>query len=116
MADSMDERELFARTYEGVAPEDLWTAVKRALATMDLKQADDGRREARFSTGISRMSWGQNMLASVTAGAAGESTLTVRGRPKVSLFSTKGGEEAHARAVGNQIAKGVDAALSNGRG
>lgn len=44
--------ELFTLRY----PQDtgaVWPALKRALATMDLRDADEEARTARFSTGVS---------------------------------------------------------------
>lgn len=111
MASSMDEREVFTRRYDGVEPAGLWRAVKRALATMDLRRSDDEERMAQFSTGTSQTSWGQNMLATVTARGAEGSTLTVRGRPKQSFMTTKWGEGIHARSVEKQIVAAVESEL-----
>lgn len=108
----MDERELFARRFDAVDPDSLWSAVKRTLATMDLKDADDKARVARFSTGTSTWSWGQHMLAEVTEGPSGGSTLTVRGRPKASFWTSNWGESRHASGVEEQLVADVESALT----
>lgn len=113
MSGRMDEREFFARRYEGIDPDALWAAVKRALATMDLKEADDDQKTAHFSTGVSLTSWGQSMLAMISGNSAEGSTLVVRGRPKGSLLTTKAGEDLHAHAVERRILGAVDTELSN---
>ena len=106
----MDERELFARTYADTSPEELWAAVKRALATMDLRATDDDERMARFGSGVSLTSWGQHLVATVSDSDGG-SVLSVRGRPKGSLLTTQWGEDIHARKVEEQVATSVESAL-----
>jgi hypothetical protein len=86
--DARTEREVFTRRYEKVEPDALWAALKRALATMDLKDTDEASRTARFSTSDWVWSWGQHMLATVAADASGTPTLYVRGRPKAWLLTT----------------------------
>lgn len=109
----MDEHEVFSRRYDGVEPAQLWPAVKRALATMDLREVDDEQRSARFKTGVSLTSWGQNMLASVRDDE-GAATLVVRGRPKGSLLTTRIGEDLHEQGVEKQVVDAIDAALAPG--
>lgn len=92
-----DEHELFTEAYD-TDPETVWEAVTHALATMDLREADDASRTARFTTGMSLTSWGEHMVVSVSP--AGQRTqLTVRGRPKGSFLTTKWGEKQHVRSV-----------------
>ena len=76
-----DEQELFVLDYPARRPDQVWSALQRALATMDLKDADADRMTARFSTGVTLTSWGNHMLATVAANGAG-ARVTVRGRPK----------------------------------
>ena len=92
-----EDRELFTETYD-TDPDTVWHAVKRALATMDLREADDGSRTARFSSGMSLTSWGESLIASVAPDGSG-TVLTVRGRPKGAFLTTKWGEDQHARGV-----------------
>ncbi len=106
----MDERELFTRTYAGTSADELWAAVKRALATMDLRATDEAQRMARFGSGVSLTSWGQHLMATV-GDSNGGSVLTVRGRPKGSLLTTTWGEDIHMRKVEQQIVRSVEAAL-----
>lgn len=110
---TMSEREIFSRRFEGAEPDRLWAALKRALATRDLKDTDDAARVARFSTGVSVWSWGQHMLASVSASDSGGSVLTVRGRPKASLLTTGWGERRDGRKAEKQLLSDVEAALGD---
>ena len=107
----MLERELFARTYADVKPDDLWVALKRALATWDLRAVDEDERSARFSTGVSLTSWGQHLFATVSDSDGG-SVLSVRGRPKGTLLSTKTGEDRHARKVEKELVDSLDRVLT----
>ena len=109
---TMDERELFSNRYEQVDPDRLFGPVKRALATMALRDADDTRRTARFESGVSLTSWGENLLAEVTPDAVGGSKLTVHGRPEGSFLTTRWGEDVHARGVEKQLRKAVEDALA----
>jgi len=104
----MDERELFSRRYE-IDAAALWTALRRALATMDLREADDATRTARFGSGVTWTSWGQHLLATVTEDPTGGATLTVRGRPKGSFLSSEWGERLHAQEIEGQITRAFDA-------
>ena len=106
----LDERELFTRTYAGTSADQLWAAVKRALATMDLRATDDEERMARFASGVSLTSWGQHLMATVSDSDGG-SVLSVRGRPKASLLTTRWGEDIHVHKVEEQIVRSVEAAL-----
>ena len=113
----MDEREWFSKSYAATDPEALWPAVKRALATMDLKNPDDAQKTAQFSSGVTATSWGENMLASVVPGESGGARLVVSGRPKVStavLGTFKWGEDIHARKIEKELLEAVDAALAGG--
>ena len=105
-----DEQELFTIDYPGRDPDAVWKALKRALATMDLSEANDGDRTARFSTGVSLTSWGENMLARVDPADSG-ARVTVRGRAKGSFLTTKWGEELHAREVEKDLRTSIDDAL-----
>jgi hypothetical protein len=92
-----EERELFTETYD-TYPDTVWQAVKQALATMDLREADDDSRTARFTSGMSLTSWGENLIANVAPDGS-RTVLTVSGRPKGSFLTTKWGEDQHARGV-----------------
>ncbi len=105
-----DEQELFTIDYPARDPDAVWNATKRALATMDMQDADDSRRTARFSTGVSLTSWGENMLASVD-GAGDGARVTVRGRAKGSFLTTKWGEDLHATGVEKDLRSSIDDAL-----
>ena len=107
----MDEREWFREEFAGTDPDRLWTALRRVLSTMDLKQADDGTRVALFSTGTTSTSWGQHLRAEVTGGAGG-AVLTVRGRPRASFLSSGWGEDLHMRSVRGQLVGDVRSALA----
>jgi len=105
-----DEQELFTIDYPARDPDAVWAALKRALATMDLRDADDGQRTARFSTGVSLTSWGENMIARVDQAGSG-SRVTVRGRAKGSFLTTKWGEDVHAMGVEKDLRTSIDDAL-----
>lgn len=106
----MDERERFSRHYP-IDPATLWVALRRALATMDLREADDASHTARFGSGVTLTSWGQHLIAEVTAAAEGGATLTVRGRPKGSFLSSNWGERVHAETIERQVTRALDAVM-----
>jgi hypothetical protein len=106
-----DEQELFVIDYPARQPDEVWGALQRALATMDIKETDDDQRVARFSTGITLTSWGEHMLASVTDSAGGGSRITVRGRPKGSFLTTQWGEDLHAGEIERDLRRSIDDAL-----
>lgn len=111
----MDERELFSKGYAAVEPEALWSAVKRALATMGFKHSDDAQKTAEFTSGVSLTSWGEAMHARVVSGDSGGARLVVSGRPKVlPSLTPKWGEDVHARKVEKELLSAVDAALEDG--
>ena len=105
------EEELFVIDYPARGADEVWPALTRALATFDLRDADDATRTARFSTGVSLTSWGENMIATVTDAAGGGARVTVRGRPKGSFLTTGWGEDVHARGVEKDLRAAVDDAL-----
>lgn len=105
------EEELFTLDYPAREADEVWQALKRALATMDLEDPDDVDRTARFSSGVSLTSWGEHMIARVTPSAAGGARITVRGRPKGSFLTTNWGEDVHAREVERDLRASVDDAL-----
>ena len=109
----MEEREFFRREFEGVDADALWSAVKRALATQDLKDADDSERTARFATGMGVWSWGQNLLVRVEEGVA--PTVVVRGRPKSSFLSSNFGETREAKKLEEQFVPDIEVALEEQR-
>jgi len=78
---------------------------------MDLQDADEDNLTARFSTGVSLTSWGENMLARVEPGSAGGARVVVRGRAKGSFLTTKWGEDVHANAVEKDLRTSIDDAL-----
>lgn len=106
-----DEEELFTIDYPARDADEVWPALQRALATMDLQDPDDAERTARFSTGVSLTSWGEHMIARVTEVPAGGARITVRGRAKGSFLTTKWGEDVHAREVEKDLTASVDDAL-----
>ena len=53
-----EEQELFVIDYPARQPREVWQALKRALATMDLQDPDDEAMTARFGTGVSPTSAG----------------------------------------------------------
>lgn len=106
-----DEQELFVIEYPARQPDEVWSALQRALATMDLKEADDGQMVARFSTGVTLTSWGEHMLAAVAGTDGGGARITVRGRPKGSFLTTGIGEDLHAREVEKDLRRSIDDAL-----
>jgi hypothetical protein len=108
---AMQETMLFARDYD-VAADELWTAVKHAVSTMDLRSADDAERTATFASGVSMTSWGQHLRATVDGEGTG-SRLIVHGRPKHSLGTTRWGEQVHARGVEKQLTQAVEQALGS---
>jgi hypothetical protein len=107
-----DEQELFVIDYPARQPQEVWMALKRALATMDLQDPDDEAMTARFSTGVSLTSWGEHMLATVSGSADGGARITVRGRPKGSFLTTQLGEDLHAREVEKDLRRSIDDALA----
>jgi DNA polymerase len=108
-APTMDERELFTEHFDS-DPEAVWSALKRAAATMELHEADDATKTARLSTGVSLTNWGEHLVATVAPAAPG-ADLVVRGRPKGSLLTTKWGEDIHAREVQKDLRTAVKNAL-----
>ena len=111
----MDEQELFVIDYPARTTDEVWPALQRALATMGMQDADEAGMTARFSTGVSLTSWGEHMLAEVQPGAADGSRVTVRGRPKGSLFTTGWGEDVHAQGVEKDLRTAIDDALAQQR-
>lgn len=105
------EQELFTIDYPARDPQAVWDALKRALSTMELEAPDEGARTARFSTGVSLTSWGENMLASVESASDGGARVTVRGRAKGSFLTTKWGEDIHAKGVEKDLRASIDDAL-----
>ncbi|MPY92175.1 MAG: hypothetical protein GEV08_03645 [Acidimicrobiia bacterium] len=105
------EMELFTLSYPQ-GPDVVWPALKRALATMDLREADDSNRTARFSTGMSWTSWGEYTLGRVEPEASG-SRVVVRGRPKGSFLTTNVGEKIHASGVRRDLKQALDTALAD---
>jgi len=105
-----DEQELFTIDYPARDVDAVWNALKRALATMDLRDADDANQTARFTTGVSLTSWGENMIARVDEAATG-ARVTVRGRAKGSSLTTKWGEDVHATGVEKDLRASIDDAL-----
>jgi len=105
------EEELFVIDYPARSAGEVWPALTRALATVDLQDPDEERMTARFSTGISSTSWGQHMLATVTEVPAGGARVTVRGRPKGSFLTTGWGEDLHARGIEKDLRESIDDAL-----
>lgn len=110
---AMDERELFTHDFERRSTDELWAAVKRGLATWDLKDADDASATARFDTSDWTWSWGEHLLAQVEEGDGGSARLVVRGRPKRRLLTTKWGEDQHAKKVEKELIKSVEGALED---
>lgn len=108
----MDEEELFTIDYPARSADEVFAALTRALATMDLRDRDEASRTATFSTGVSLTSWGEHMLATVGEQSGGGARLTVRGRPKGSFLTTKSGEELHAKGVEKDLRTAVDDALA----
>ena len=106
-----EEQELFVIDYPARQPQEVWPALKRALATMDLQDPDDEAMTARFGTGVSLTSWGEHMLAKVSGTDGGGSRITVRGRPKGSFLTTQLGEDLHAREVERDLRQSIDDAL-----
>lgn len=105
------EQELFTIDYPARDPQVVWDALKRALATMDLEDPDEGTQTARFRTGVSLTSWGENMLATVDPASDGGARVTVRGRPKGSFLTTTWGEDLHAKGVEKDLRASIDDAL-----
>lgn len=106
-----DEQELFTVDYPARTVDEVWQALRRALATMDLKDPDEAERTARFGTGVSLTSWGEHMLARVVDLPTGGARVIVRGRPKGSFLTTSWGEDVHARQVESDLRRSVDDAL-----
>lgn len=106
-----EEHELFVIDYPARQPAEVWTALKRALATMDLQDPDDHAMTARFSTGVSSTSWGEHMLAVVGRAQDTGARVTIRGRAKGSFLTTKLGEDLHARGVEKDLRTAIDDAL-----
>ncbi len=105
----MEEHELFTEHFD-TDPEIVWSALKRAAATMDLQEADDTTKTARLSTGVTLTSWGEHIVATVTPAASG-ADIVVRGRPKHSLLTTKWGEDIHAHKVQKDFRNAVRQAM-----
>lgn len=105
-----EEQELFVIDYPARSADAVWSALNRALATMDLRDVDDAAMTARFATGVSMTSWGEHMLARVTQHGQG-SRVTVRGRPKGSFLTTGWGEDLHALGVEKDLRHSIDDAL-----
>ena len=105
------EQELFTIDYPARDLDDVWRALKRAVATMDARDPDEGTRSVGFSTGVSMTSWGEHMLATVHDAAGGGTRVTVRGRPKGSFLTTTWGEDVHASGVEKDLRAAIDDAL-----
>lgn len=106
-----DEQELFVIDYPARQPDEVWPALRRALATMDLRDADEAARTARFSTGVSLTSWGEHMIAAVSGSNGHGARVTVRGRPRGSFLTTSWGEDVHAAGVERDLRRAIDDAL-----
>jgi hypothetical protein len=106
----MDEREFFTRHLDA-DPDRVWAALRRTLATWDLRDADDVTKTARFDAGMSWTSWGSHLLATVTPDAGG-ARITVRGRPKSSLLTTKLGEDVAVREIEKTLMRGLERHLA----
>lgn len=105
------EVERFTIDYPERAVEEVWQAVKRAVATMDRRSFDETTHMVRFGTGVSLTSWGQHMLATVAERPAGGARVTVRGRAKGSFLTSEWGERIHANGVEKDLRTSVDDAL-----
>lgn len=105
-----DERQLFTEDFDQ-APEQVWDALKRALQTRDLRDADDAAHTAAFSTGVSLTSWGEHMAAEVIPAGTG-ARLRVRGRPKSGFLTTSWGEDAHASKVQRDLRSRIERVLA----
>jgi hypothetical protein len=93
----MRDQQVLLRNYQ-VAPETLWTVLKRALTTLDgvtLEQADNVQKIASFKTGVTWTSWGQNMIASVEPLGSEEVRLHIMGQVRNTFLSSNWGEEVH---------------------
>lgn len=110
-----DEQELFTIDYPARDAAEVWPALTSALATMDLKDADDAERTARFSTGVTLTSWGEHMIARVAELPTGGARIIVRGRAKGSFLTTGWGEDLHAREVEKDLQTSIDDALAQRR-
>ena len=106
----LEEQELFVIDYPARSAGDVWRALTRALATMDLQDSDDAAMTARFTSGVSMTSWGEHLLAGVASRGDG-ARVTVRGRPKGSFLTTGWGEDVHARGIEKELRQAVDDAL-----
>jgi hypothetical protein len=93
----------------------LWTAVKRALTTVDgitLEQADDVQKTALFKTGVTWTSWGQNMIASVEPLGADAVRLHITGQIRNTFLSSNWGEELHEKGFVRGLTDALDRFLT----
>lgn len=102
--------ELFRLSYPQ-RPQVVWPALKRAVATMDLREAEDATFTVRFSSGVSSTSWGEHLIGWVEPEATG-SVVVVRGRPKGTFLTTTLGEKVHALGVRRDLRAALDSALA----
>ena len=110
----IEDIELFSHPYT-LAPEVLWHALKRALATMNsatVTDIDDQHMRAAFTTTWSLTSWGHNLHAIIEASGPGSSLLRVYGVPRSYIFSTQWGEELHASKVEHDLTRALEQTLA----
>ena len=107
--------ELFTLHFQA-KPETLWQALKQALmalGTTTLRDIDEQRMRASFTTSMTLTSWGEYMVATVEQEQGG-TLIRVHGQPlnpSLLVLTTKWGEELHAKQIEQELKRAVEKAL-----
>ena len=95
----MIKSEVMTRRFS-VSPDVLWHDLIQTLTTVPgvtLGATDEARLEARFTTGVSATSWGENMIAKVESTDDGGSSVRITGQVRHTFLTTGWGERVHRR-------------------
>jgi hypothetical protein len=113
----MMKKRIFLQNYQ-IAPERLWIALKEVLDAVDgltLVSADDAERKARFRSGVTSTSWGQNMDAVVEAEQSTSSRLMISSQVHTTFLSSRWGESVHEKTIIRRVRKAIEVALAEDR-
>lgn len=105
----MIDSEVLERQF-GVSPDELWQRLSKALTLVPgatLTVIDEQKREARFVTGVSSWSWGENMIATVARGNDGGALLHITGQVRHTFLSSSFGEALHRRGFTKNLLRQI---------
>ena len=109
----MRKRQILSEKYD-IAPDRLWTTLKEVLDAADgltLVSADDAEHKARFRSGVTWTSWGQNMEAVVDVEQSTSSRLMISSQVHSTFCSTRWGEKIHESKILGPITRSIKPAL-----